>query len=153
MAFVGLPEPLPIVAKSPETAEVSLLLLSPAGGDHGRIHWVLGCRSGRSCHGIHRCFCATVSDCDCGRPVLSPLRKKKLASEGVQGVTAAAVGAIAGAAFILSRRSLIDLQTVSIALTTFELLSFKKIPEPFLILAAGMVGPLLFKGWGIESLL
>jgi len=79
--------------------------------------------------------------------------QKKLASEGVQGVTAAAVGAIAGAAFILSRRSLIDLQTVSIALTTFELLSFKKIPEPFLILAAGMVGPLLFKGWGIESLL
>jgi chromate transporter len=63
----------------------------------------------------------------------------------VQGVTAAAVGAIAGAAFILGRRSLIDLTTVSIAMTTFGLLTFKKIPEPFLILAAGIVGLLLFK--------
>jgi hypothetical protein len=38
---------------------------------------------------------------------------KKLASEGVQGVTAAAVGAITGAAFILGRRSLIDLQSLN----------------------------------------
>jgi chromate transporter len=66
----------------------------------------------------------------------------------VQGVTAAAVGAIAGAAFILGRRSLIDLPTVSIAVITFALLSFKKtkIPEPILILASGVAGLLLFKG-------
>lgn len=64
----------------------------------------------------------------------------------VQGVTAAAVGAIAGAAFILGRRSLIDLPTASIAVLTFGLLSFKKIPEPILILAAGAVGLLVFKG-------
>jgi chromate transporter len=65
----------------------------------------------------------------------------------VQGVTAAAVGAIAGAAFLLGKRSLIDLPTVSIAVLTFALLSFKKIkiPEPLLILAAGVVGLLLFK--------
>jgi chromate transporter len=55
------------------------------------------------------------------------------------------VGAIAGAAFILGRRSLIDLPTVSIALVTFGLLSFKKIPEPVLIVAAGIAGLLLFK--------
>src|ERR1700736_963170 len=47
----------------------------------------------------------------------------------VQGVTAAAVGAIAGAALILGRRSLIDLPTGAIALATFALLGFKKIPE------------------------
>ncbi|HEY4950164.1 MAG TPA: chromate transporter [Candidatus Acidoferrales bacterium] len=70
----------------------------------------------------------------------------------VQGVTAAAVGAIAGTVFILGRRSLIDLQTVSIVVTTFGLLSFKKIPKPYLILVAGMVGPLLHKGQGIASL-
>src|SRR5438445_1993546 len=64
----------------------------------------------------------------------------------VQGVAAAAVGAIAGAAFILGRRSLIDLPTVSIAVVTFGLLSFKKIPEPLLILVAGVAGLLLFKG-------
>jgi len=49
-------------------------------------------------------------------------------------------------AFILGRRSLIDLPTVSIAVVTFGLLSFKKIPEPLLILAAGVAGLLLFKG-------
>src|SRR6266403_318032 len=64
----------------------------------------------------------------------------------VQGVTAAAVGAIAGAAFILGGRSLIDLPTASIAVVTFGLLSFKKIPEPLLILAAGVAGLLLFRG-------
>jgi chromate transporter len=64
----------------------------------------------------------------------------------VQGVTAAAVGAIAGAAFILGRRSLVDVPTASIAVLTFGLLSFKKIPEPLLILAAGIVGLLLYKG-------
>jgi chromate transporter len=63
-----------------------------------------------------------------------------------QGVTAAAVGATARAAIILGRRSLVDVQTVSIAVLTFGLLSFKKVPEPTLILAAGAAGLLLFKG-------
>ena len=63
----------------------------------------------------------------------------------VQGVTAAAVGAIAGAAFILGRRSLVDLPTVSIAVLTFVLLALRKIPEPLLILLAGVAGLLLFK--------
>lgn len=59
----------------------------------------------------------------------------------VQGVTAAAVGAIAGAAAILSRRALVDLPTVLIALITFvALVWLKKIPEPILIVAAGVAG-------------
>jgi chromate transporter len=62
----------------------------------------------------------------------------------VQGVTAAAVGAIAGAAYILARRSLIDGATVLIAILTFVLLTAtKKIPEPFVILAAGVAGMVL----------
>src|SRR5258708_32027785 len=40
----------------------------------------------------------------------------------VQGVTAAAVGAIAGAAFILARRSIVDWPTAGIAVATFWLL-------------------------------
>src|SRR5204862_2828141 len=49
----------------------------------------------------------------------------------VQGVTAAAVGAIAGAAYILARRSLVDLPTVLIGFVTLVILMFtKKIPEP-----------------------
>ncbi len=62
----------------------------------------------------------------------------------VQGVTAAAVGAIAGAAVILSRRALMDVPTVLMALISFAvLLGFKKVPEPLLILAAGVAGVVL----------
>jgi chromate transporter len=64
----------------------------------------------------------------------------------VQGVTAAAVGAITGAAFILGRRSLIDPATVAIAVLTFGLLRVKKISEPILILCAGIAGLLLSRG-------
>ena len=59
----------------------------------------------------------------------------------VDGVTAAATGAIAGAAVILGRRSLLDLPTILIAALTLALLvAPKKIPEPVLIVAAGLVG-------------
>jgi chromate transporter len=49
----------------------------------------------------------------------------------VQGVTAAAVGAITGAAIILGRRSIVDLPTVTIAVLMFGLLSFKKYQNQF----------------------
>jgi chromate transporter len=62
----------------------------------------------------------------------------------VAGVTAAAAGAIAGAAFVLGKRALIDLSTVAIAVVTLVLLvKARKIPEPIVILAAGAVGLLL----------
>jgi chromate transporter len=62
----------------------------------------------------------------------------------VQGVTAAAVGAIAGAAYILARRSLVDLPTVLIGIIALTILMLtKRIPEPIVILAAGAVGILL----------
>jgi len=62
----------------------------------------------------------------------------------VQGVTAAAVGAIAGAAYILARRSLVDIPTVTIgALALCVLMLTKKIPEPVMIVAAGVAGLLL----------
>ena len=62
----------------------------------------------------------------------------------VQGVTAAAVGAIAGAAFVLGRHALVDVSSALIAVGTLALLlATKKIPEPLLILAAGIAGLLL----------
>ena len=63
----------------------------------------------------------------------------------VGGVTAAATGAIAGAAVVLGRRSLVDLTTVLVAIGTLAgLLGFRKIPEPMWICAAGLIGVLLF---------
>src|SRR5262249_55704180 len=62
----------------------------------------------------------------------------------VQGVTAAAVGAIAVAAYILARRSLIDVPTVTIGVVALVVLMLtRKIPEPIMILAAGMAGLVL----------
>jgi chromate transporter len=59
----------------------------------------------------------------------------------VDGVSSAATGAIAGAAFVLGRRALFDIPTVLIALGTLGLLiKLKKVPEPLLIVAAGAVG-------------
>lgn len=59
----------------------------------------------------------------------------------VSGVTAAAAGAIGGAAFVLGRRSIIDTPTAIIAILTFAALTkLKKTFEPLVILAAGIVG-------------
>jgi chromate transporter len=62
----------------------------------------------------------------------------------VDGVTAAAAGAIAGAVVVLGRRALVDGPTWAIALLTLVLLwRARRIPEPALILGAGVVGLLL----------
>jgi chromate transporter len=58
----------------------------------------------------------------------------------VQGVTAAATGAIAGAVVVLGRHSIQDLWTVGIALATFVILLKWKIPEPIIIAIAGLLG-------------
>ena len=61
--------------------------------------------------------------------------------EFVDGVTAAATGAIIGAVIVLGRRALVDVPTILIAAATLGLLVLmKRIPEPVLIIAAGVVG-------------
>ncbi|HEX7894143.1 MAG TPA: chromate transporter [Terriglobales bacterium] len=79
-----------------------------------------------------------------GAPYYRRFAQNRQVKAFVQGVTAAAVGAIAGAAYILARRSLIDIPTVTIAVATLAVLMLtKKIPEPLVILAAGVAGLLL----------
>jgi len=58
----------------------------------------------------------------------------------VSGVTAAATGAIAGAVFVLGKRSIIDIPTILIALLAFLVVFKTKFPEPLLILIAGLAG-------------
>ncbi|TMA27341.1 MAG: chromate transporter [Deltaproteobacteria bacterium] len=65
----------------------------------------------------------------------------------VAGVTSAAAGAIAGAAYVLGRRAIIDLPTAAICLIVLVLLiKARKIPEPVLILGAGAAGLFLRQG-------
>lgn len=63
----------------------------------------------------------------------------------VKGATSAASGAIAGAAVILARGSIIDVPTALIGLASLLILLRFKIPEPFLIAAAAVAGVLLYK--------
>src|SRR5215510_4883186 len=58
----------------------------------------------------------------------------------VQGVTAAATGAIAGAVVVLGKHSIRDVWTGAIAVITFLVLMKWKIPEPVIILVAGVLG-------------
>lgn len=62
----------------------------------------------------------------------------------VDGVTAAAIGAIAGAVMVLGKRTLNDIPTVIIALTTIGiLLKFRKLQEPVIIVIAALIGILI----------
>jgi chromate transporter len=58
----------------------------------------------------------------------------------VQGVTAAATGAIAGAVVVLARRSVYDIPTVLICTVSLAVLFRWKIPEPVLIACAAIAG-------------
>jgi chromate transporter len=83
-----------------------------------------------------------------GAPYYRRFAQNKQVNAFVQGVTAAAVGAIAGAAFVLGRGAVVDLRTSLIALVVFVLLmQAKRIPEPLLILGAALVG-IILKGLG-----
>jgi chromate transporter len=62
----------------------------------------------------------------------------------VDGVTAAATGAITGAVFVLGRRALVDVPTMLLAVAAFAINGMtKRVPDPILIVVAGMVGLLL----------
>ena len=77
-------------------------------------------------------------------PHFRRLSRNRAIKAFVDGVTAAATGAIAGAVFVLGRRALVDWATALVALMTLAvLMRFKRLPEPALIAAAGVAGVLL----------
>jgi chromate transporter len=58
----------------------------------------------------------------------------------VASVTVAATVAIAGAAFVLGRHAIVDVPAALIAVATLGvLLMTKKVPEPVLIIIAGVI--------------
>jgi chromate transporter len=62
----------------------------------------------------------------------------------VKGVTAAAAGAIAGACFVLGKRAIFDVPTAALAICALVLLWRFKVPEPVLIVSAGLIGFAIF---------
>ncbi|WP_434632958.1 chromate transporter [Chromobacterium sp. CV08] len=63
----------------------------------------------------------------------------------VDGITAAAIGAIAGSVVVLAQRSLTDLPTALLAICTAGLLwRWKTLPEPVIVAGAALLGIALF---------
>jgi chromate transporter len=63
----------------------------------------------------------------------------------VDGITAAAIGAITGAVIVIAKRSISDIPTAAICLITIALLwKFKKLQEPVIIAAAAVAGLVLY---------
>ena len=63
----------------------------------------------------------------------------------VDGVTAAAIGAITGAVIVIGQRSITDWATAVLAIATVAVLwRFKKLPEPLVVLVAAVVGVVVY---------
>ena len=67
-------------------------------------------------------------------------RDQPIVKAFVDGVSAAATGAIAGAAYVLATRTLVDAFTIAIAVITFAVLTRWRVSELWLIAAAGILG-------------
>ena len=77
-------------------------------------------------------------------PWFSRNRDNALLKAFVQGATAAATGAIAGAVVVLAQRAIYDGPTAAIAGVSLAILWRFKVPEPVLVAAAGLVGLIVF---------
>lgn len=77
-------------------------------------------------------------------PYFKKIAKNNSIKAFVDGITAAVIGALAGAVVIIGIRSITDLSTALIALTSiFALIYIKKINEPYIILVAAVIGLIL----------
>jgi chromate transporter len=73
-------------------------------------------------------------------PYYGRIRNSRGVRDFVDGITAATTGGIAGASVVLGRAALRDAPAVALALGTLALLQRTRVPEPLLIIAAGVIG-------------
>jgi chromate transporter len=86
------------------------------------------------------CYLITVA----AAPHFTKIAKNNSIKAFVDGVTAAVVGALAGAVVIIATRSITDIKSSIIAvLTILSLLYVKKVKEPYIIFAAALLGLLV----------
>ena len=77
-------------------------------------------------------------------PYFKKYGKRPAVKAFVDGVTAAAIGAIVGAVLVLAKRQLSDITSIIITVACILLLlKFKKLQEPYLIIAAAITGLLI----------
>lgn len=78
-------------------------------------------------------------------PYFKKYGKRKDIAAFVEGITAAAIGALSGAVVVIASRSVRDIPTIIIALVTLGILwKTKKVPEPLLIVSAAVIGLVIY---------
>ena len=118
------------------------------GRHHGRLHRLSRGRPARWRRGRHRRFLPCFLFVILPAPYYQRYGNNPHLRAFVEGVTAAAAGAIAGAAFVLGKRAIYHLPTILIAAATMAaLLKIKKAPEPLIIAVAGVCGLVLRSFW------
>src|SRR6478736_3233459 len=77
-------------------------------------------------------------------PYFRKIAKNKSIKAFVDGITAAVIGALAGAVIVIAIRTITDAYTAIIALAVIAILIyFKKVQEPYIILVAALLGILI----------
>ncbi len=77
-------------------------------------------------------------------PYFKKIAKNKSIKAFVDGITAAVIGALAGAVIVIALKSIVDILTALIATAAvLSLLYIKKIQEPYIILIAAIIGVLV----------
>ena len=141
-----------------DAVAVAMITPGPVVITVGFIGYLVGAHEGGTIGGFE---CATVAALATFLPcylltiIPAPYFKKHGKRPGivafVDGVTAAAVGAIAGAVFVLGHRTIFtngwspEWPKIAVLLVTLGLLlKFKKLPEPVIIVGAAIVGLLVY---------
>lgn len=87
------------------------------------------------------CYLATVI----AAPYFKKYGKLPALIAFVDGITAAAIGAIAGSVVVIAQRSIIDIPSALLALATAALLwKFKRLPEPVIVIGAALIGIVVY---------
>jgi len=77
-------------------------------------------------------------------PWILRYRKHPAVQGFTKGATAAAAGAIVGAAAVIATQVLVDVPTIAIFVIAFGILWRLRVPEPALVAASAIVGLVLF---------
>ena len=141
-----------------DAVAVAMITPGPVVITVGFIGYIVGAQEGGTAGGFEAATVASLATflpCYLLTIIPAPYFKKHGKRPGiiafVDGVTAAAVGAIAGAVLVLGRRTIFgerlspELPKVVILVVTLGLLlKFKKLSEPVIILAAAIIGLCVF---------
>lgn len=123
-----------------DAVAVAMITPGPVVITVGFIGYLIGGFAGASVAAL-----ATFLPCYLFTVIPAPYFKKYGKRPGivafVDGITAAAVGAIAGSVVVIAQRSITDLPTAAMAILATALLwRYKKIPEPALVIGAALAG-------------